>query len=117
MDITLRGPEERSLRKSIDSYSVLGPWLVTADELSDPSDLELSISVNGELRQKASTRDLILGVPELVAFASTFYTLYPGDLLFTGTPEGVGAVKPGDRMVAQIEDIGQMTVIVNTGHG
>src|SRR6185437_4998228 len=77
LDITERGPEERSLRKSIDTYTVLGPWLVTADELPDPGDLQLSLEVNGELRQKASTRDLILGVPELIEFASSYYQLLP----------------------------------------
>jgi 2-keto-4-pentenoate hydratase/2-oxohepta-3-ene-1,7-dioic acid hydratase in catechol pathway len=112
LDITVRGPEERSLRKSIDTYTVLGPWLVTSDELPDPSGLELSISVNGELRQHANTRDLILGVPELIEFASSFYTLFPGDVLLTGTPEGVGPIRPGDLMHAHIECIGEMDVPV-----
>jgi 2-keto-4-pentenoate hydratase/2-oxohepta-3-ene-1,7-dioic acid hydratase in catechol pathway len=112
LDITVRGPEERSLRKSIDTYTVLGPWLVTPDELPDPSGLELSISVNGELRQHANTRDLILGVPELIEFASSFYTLFPGDILLTGTPEGVGPIHPGDMMHARIEGIGEMDVPV-----
>jgi 2-keto-4-pentenoate hydratase/2-oxohepta-3-ene-1,7-dioic acid hydratase in catechol pathway len=112
LDITIRGPEERSFRKSIDSYSVLGPWLVTADELPDPSRLGLSITVNGEPRQKASTRDLILGVPELIEFASSFYTLLPGDVLMTGTPEGVGPIVSGDVMHAWVEGIGEMTVQV-----
>ncbi|MGD1210383.1 MAG: fumarylacetoacetate hydrolase family protein [Candidatus Acidiferrales bacterium] len=112
LDITVRGPEERSLRKSIDTYTVLGPWLVTSDELPDPSGLELSISVNGELRQHANTRDLILGVPELIEFASSFYTLFPGDVLLTGTPEGVGPIHPGDLMHAQIQGIGEMDVPV-----
>jgi 2-keto-4-pentenoate hydratase/2-oxohepta-3-ene-1,7-dioic acid hydratase in catechol pathway len=112
LDITIRGPEERSFRKSIDTYTVLGPWLVTADELPDPSGLGLSITVNGELRQKASTRDLILGVPELIEFASSFYTLLPGDVLMTGTPEGVGPIVPGDVMHARIDGIGEMVVPV-----
>jgi 2,4-didehydro-3-deoxy-L-rhamnonate hydrolase len=112
LDITVRGPEERSLRKSIDTYTVLGPWLVTADELPDPSRLELWISVNGERRQHANTRDLILGVPELIEFASSFYTLFPGDVLLTGTPEGVGPIRPGDLMHARIEGIGEMDVPV-----
>jgi 2-keto-4-pentenoate hydratase/2-oxohepta-3-ene-1,7-dioic acid hydratase in catechol pathway len=112
LDMTLRGPEERSLRKSIDSYSVLGPWMVTADELRDPSSLDLELTVNGQPRQRASTRDLILGVSELIAFASSFYTLQPGDLLFTGTPQGVAPVQPGDRMVAEIARIGRMVVDV-----
>jgi 2,4-diketo-3-deoxy-L-fuconate hydrolase len=112
LDITVRGPEDRSMRKSIDSYTVLGPWLVTADELGDPSGLELSITVNGELRQKGNTRDLILGVAELIEWASSFYTLLPGDVLMTGTPEGVGPIVAGDVMHARVEPIGEMDVRV-----
>ncbi|TAK80638.1 MAG: FAA hydrolase family protein [Betaproteobacteria bacterium] len=113
LDMTIRGPEERSLRKSPDSYCVLGPWMVTADELGDPGFLRLTITVNGEPRQDANTSDLILGVAELVAWASSFYTLHPGDVLLTGTPQGVGPVKPGDVMVAAIERIGSMTIHVS----
>jgi 2,4-diketo-3-deoxy-L-fuconate hydrolase len=112
LDMTLRGPEERSLRKSIDSFSVLGPWLVTADELGNPTDLGLHLAVNGETRQQANTRDLILSVAALIEFASSFYTLHPGDVIFTGTPEGVGPVQPGDTLTATIERIGTMIVAV-----
>lgn len=112
LDITIRGPEERSFRKSPDSYTVLGPWLVTADEVPQPGALGLSISVNGEVRQKSNTSDLILGVPELIELASSFYTLHPGDVIITGTPEGVGSISPGDVMDAQIDRIGRMTVSV-----
>lgn len=114
LDMTVRGPEERSLRKSVDSFTVLGPWLVTADAVADPSNLDLSLTVNGEARQKANTRDLILGIPELIEFATSFYTLHPGDVLLTGTPEGVGPVKPGDRMIAEIQGIGRMEVAVRS---
>ena len=112
LDISVRGPEDRSFRKSVDSYTVLGPWMVTADEIPDPSALDLSIKVNGELRQKANTRDLILGVPELIEFATSFYTLLPGDIVLTGTPEGVGPIQAGDVMHANIEGIGEMDVRV-----
>jgi 2-keto-4-pentenoate hydratase/2-oxohepta-3-ene-1,7-dioic acid hydratase in catechol pathway len=112
LDMTLRGPEERSLRKSIDSYTVFGPWLVTADEIPDPGALDLALEVNGELRQQANTRDLILSVPTLIAFVTSFYTLHPGDVLMTGTPQGVGPVRPGDVMTARIERIGEMVVRV-----
>jgi 2-keto-4-pentenoate hydratase/2-oxohepta-3-ene-1,7-dioic acid hydratase in catechol pathway len=112
LDMTIRGPEERSFRKSGDSYTVLGPWLVTADEIPDIADLELQITVNGELRQKANTGQLIIDTPGLIEFASSFYTLYPGDILLTGTPEGVGPVRPGDAMCARIGGIGEMTVQV-----
>ena len=112
LDMTIRGPEERSLRKSVDSYCVVGPWLVTADEIADPTGLTLSIAVNGEPRQRANTRDLVLGLGTLVELASSFYTLLPGDIILTGTPEGVGPVRPGDVMEAAIDGIGAMRVSV-----
>lgn len=112
LDITIRGPEERSLRKSLDTYTVLGPWLVTADELSDPHALEMVLDINGEKRQHANTRDLIMDVAELIEFASQYYTLEPGDLLFTGTPEGVAPIVAGDRINACIDNIGQLSVEV-----
>lgn len=115
LDITIRGPEERSLRKSLDSYSVLGPWLVTADEFGDPSGRDLLLKLGGEVRQKANTRDLILDVPALIAFASSFYTLHPGDVLFTGTPEGVGPIAPGELIEASIQGVGDMAVMVTAG--
>ena len=110
LDISIRGSEDRSFRKSPDSYSVLGPWLVTADEIPDPGVLDLQLTVNEELRQHSNTKYMILGVPELIELASAFYTLQPGDLLFTGTPEGVSPIQAGDRIVATIDTIGTMTV-------
>jgi 2-keto-4-pentenoate hydratase/2-oxohepta-3-ene-1,7-dioic acid hydratase in catechol pathway len=112
LDITIRGPEDRSFRKSPDSYCVLGPWLVTADELPDPSHLDLSIKVNGEVRQQSNTSDLILNVQQLIVWASSFYTLHPGDVIITGTPQGVGPIKAGDVMDAHIQSIGAMRVAV-----
>lgn len=112
LDITIRGTEDRSFRKSPDSYTVLGPWLVTADEIPDPGNLDLKISVNGEVRQNSNTKYMILGVAELIELASAFYTLHPGDIISTGTPEGVSPIVPGDRIVATIEKIGTMTVDV-----
>jgi 2-keto-4-pentenoate hydratase/2-oxohepta-3-ene-1,7-dioic acid hydratase in catechol pathway len=114
LDMTLRGPEERSFRKSIDSYTVLGPWLVTADEFGDPSDIGISLAVNGEVRQKARTKDLILSVPQLIAFASSFYTLQPGDILMTGTPEGVGPVHAGDVLRASVERVATVEVTIRS---
>jgi 2-keto-4-pentenoate hydratase/2-oxohepta-3-ene-1,7-dioic acid hydratase in catechol pathway len=112
LDITIRGSEERSLRKSADSYAVLGPWLTTADEVGSPDDLELRLSVNGELRQCSRTSHLTLGVAALVEFASSFFTLHAGDVFFTGTPEGVGPIYPGDVIDAAIERVGSMRVHV-----
>jgi len=112
LDISIRGPEDRSFRKSVDSYTVLGPCLVTADELPNPGSLDLRISVSGEERQRSNTKYLILDVADLIAFASSFYTLHPGDVILTGTPEGVGPIQPGDVLTACIERIGSMDVHV-----
>jgi 2,4-diketo-3-deoxy-L-fuconate hydrolase len=112
LDITVRGPEERSLRKSIDTYSVMGPYMVTADSVKDPDNLAFELTVNGETRQKANTSDLIIGIADLIVFASAYYTLMPGDLLMTGTPEGVGPIKPGDVIDARIDQLGSMKVKV-----
>ncbi|HUC49966.1 MAG TPA: fumarylacetoacetate hydrolase family protein [Xanthobacteraceae bacterium] len=101
LDITVRGREDRSFRKSVDGYAVAGPWMVTADEIPDPDALPLTLTVNGEVRQSSNTSDLIFNCRRLIEFASSFYTLYPGDLLYTGTPEGVGPVKPGDVIVCR----------------
>ena len=115
LDMTVRGTEHPGLRKSIDSYTVLGPCLVTADELGDPQALELKLWVNGEQRQGSSTRHMISGIARLIEYASQFYTLHPGDVLMTGTPAGVSPVKPGDVMEAEIERIGRMRVVVRLG--
>jgi len=112
LDISFRGTEDRSFRKSPDTYTVLGPWLVTADEIPDPGALDLQITVNGDVRQSANTRQMILSVADLVEMASAMYTLHPGDLIFTGTPDGVGPILPGDSIVASITHIGTMAVAV-----
>jgi 2,4-didehydro-3-deoxy-L-rhamnonate hydrolase len=112
LDMTVRGTEERSLRKAIDSYSVLGPWLVTADEIADPDKLDFSIHVGEEERQNSNTDKLIFDCRKLIEYGSQFYTLYPGDVIMTGTPEGVGPVVPGDVMHCYCEGIGRMDVDV-----
>jgi len=113
LDMTVRGREDRSFRKSVDGYAVLGPWLVTADELPDPDAVPISIEVNGEVRQKSNTSQLIYNCRRLIEFASAFYTLYPGDLVYTGTPEGVGPVKPGDVIVCRSAPVlGELTIAV-----
>lgn len=112
LDMTVRGPEDRSLRKSVDSYAVLGPWLTTADEVVDPDNLNMDIAVNGEERQRASTSQLIFDIAGLIVYASRFFTLHPGDVIMTGTPEGVGPVQPGDVMTCRIQDVGEMEVAV-----
>jgi 2-keto-4-pentenoate hydratase/2-oxohepta-3-ene-1,7-dioic acid hydratase in catechol pathway len=110
LDITPHGKEERSLRKSCETYTVLGPWLVTADDIPEPGNLDLQLDVNGERRQQGNTRQMIRDVPGLIEYASSFYTLYPGDIFLSGTPAGVGPLRPGDELVATIEKIGTMKV-------
>lgn len=112
LDMTTRGKELQSFRKSSDSYSVLGPWMVTKDEIEDPNDLDLTISVNGEQRQNSNTNQLVYNVQKCIEYTTTRYTLYPGDIIMTGTPDGVGPVGPGDIMTAEIESIGRMDVAV-----
>jgi 2-keto-4-pentenoate hydratase/2-oxohepta-3-ene-1,7-dioic acid hydratase in catechol pathway len=113
LDMSIRGPEDRSWRKSFDTFSVLGPWLVTADEIPDPSRLDLSIAVNGQVKQSSNTRALIFDIPKLITYASFAYRLYPGDIIMTGTPEGVAPVVPGDVMECYVEGVGRMSVGVS----
>ena len=113
LDMTVRGREDRSFRKSVDGYAVLGPWMVTADEISDPDALPISLTVNGETRQNSNTSNLIYNCRRLMEFASEFYTLYPGDLVYTGTPDGVSPVKPGDVIVCRsVPELGELTIRV-----
>ena len=112
LDMSVRGPEERSFRKSADSYTVLGPWLTTADEIADPQQLTLWLTLNGKPRQRSSTAAMTVGIRRLIEIASSAYTLYPGDILMTGTPEGVGAVVPGDIIFTGCDGLGEMTVPV-----
>jgi len=117
MDITVRGKEERVMRKSYDTFTPIGPALVTADEVGDPSNLDMKLWVNADLRQHASTRDLIVDIPNMVALASSVSTLEPGDVIATGTPEGVGPIRGGDTVTIEIERVGRMAVPVQQGRG
>jgi 2,4-didehydro-3-deoxy-L-rhamnonate hydrolase len=104
-----------SLGKSFPGFGPIGPWIVTPDELADPDDLAIACSLNGEEVQKSRTSDLIFGVPALVNRLSSICPLLPGDVIFTGTPSGVGYARtpprflaPGDELVSSIEGIGQL---------
>lgn len=112
LDMTVRGIEDRSFRKSCDGYAPLGPCMVTADEIPDPNNVPFTVHLNGKLQQDAHTRDMIFDIQRLIEFASEFYTIYPGDVLFTGSPPGVSEVKPGDVMHCACDLIGEMTVTV-----
>jgi 2,4-didehydro-3-deoxy-L-rhamnonate hydrolase len=118
LDMTVRGKEDRSFRKSVDGYAVLGPWMVTADEIADPDKLPISLTVNGETRQNSNTDKLIYNCRRLIEFASEFYTLYPGDLVYTGTPDGVSPVKPGDVIICRSAPVlGELTIKVRAHEG
>lgn len=112
LDMTVRGIQDRSFRKSCDGYAPLGPWMVTADEIPEPNNVPFTVHLNGNLQQDAHTKDMIFDVPKLLEFASEYYTLYPGDVMFTGSPPGVSEVKAGDEMVCACDLIGEMTVMV-----
>jgi 2-keto-4-pentenoate hydratase/2-oxohepta-3-ene-1,7-dioic acid hydratase in catechol pathway len=100
--------------KGCDTFGPVGPWLVTRDEVSDPQELGLWLEVNGRRFQDGNTRTMVFGVAELVSYLSRFMTLYPGDLISTGTPPGVGLgmkpplyLKPGDEMRLGISGLGE----------
>jgi 2-keto-4-pentenoate hydratase/2-oxohepta-3-ene-1,7-dioic acid hydratase in catechol pathway len=112
LDITIRGKEERVMRKSFDTFTPVGPWIVTADEIPDPADIGMRLWVNGEKRQEATTKDLIVDIAQMIALASSASTLYPGDLIATGTPAGVGPIRDGDRVTIEVDHVGRMSVPV-----
>ena len=99
----------------VDSQGAVVPdaeVVVTADEFGDPSNVAMHLTVNGELRQKTTTASMVFDLPRLIEFTSAYYTLEPGDLIYTGTPAGVGPVKPGDTIEAHVERIGSMQIAV-----
>lgn len=124
----LKGNEHRKTRpmddffdwlvgKWCDSFAVVGPYLVTSDEIPDPTHLEMALRVNGELRQHSSAGEMIFNVPEAIAWISRFLTLEPGDMICMGTPGGVGEttrtyLQPGDKVVGEIERLGTITNLV-----
>ncbi|MFF8680856.1 fumarylacetoacetate hydrolase family protein [Streptomyces sp. NPDC015237] len=113
LDITVRSGEDRSTRKSFDTFTPIGPWIVTADEIPDPDTLDLRCDVGGTTRQRTNTAGLIFGVRELIAYTSSVMTLHPGDVIATGTPAGVGPLAHGDRVVLDIEKVGRLEVGVD----
>lgn len=105
-DLGLRNPWFRS--KSLDTFCPTGPWIVTRDEVGDPQKISLECRVNSEIRQKGDTRDMIFPVDELVEFISMHMTLEPGDIISTGTPEGISAIVPGDVVECEVEGVGRL---------
>jgi 2-keto-4-pentenoate hydratase/2-oxohepta-3-ene-1,7-dioic acid hydratase in catechol pathway len=112
----MRGPAPQfGLGKSYGGFSPQGPWLVTPDEFGDPDDVELGCAIDGEEVQKGRTRDLVFGISRLIAALSEHVTLYPGDVIFSGTPAGVGIgrepkrfLRPGERLDSWIDGIGEL---------
>ena len=112
LDITIRGDEDRSFRKSADTFTPLGPAIVTADEVGEPDALGLRLWSDGDLRQDATTADLVWSVRKLIAAYSAVMTLEPGDLIATGTPAGVGPISPGTAIRLTIDRVGTLEVSV-----
>lgn len=100
--------------KWFDTFAPCGPWIVTADEVADPHNLEIKLTINGELQQHGNTRDMIFRIPEQIAYASSIMTLEPGDIISTGTPAGAGvggggaSLQDGDALVCEIAQIGTL---------
>ena len=100
--------------KWFDTFAPCGPWIVTSDEVDEPHNLEIKLTINGELRQHGNTRDMIFGIPEQIAYASSIMTLEPGDIISTGTPAGAGlggastSLQHGDALVCEIAQIGTL---------
>jgi len=113
-DVTARDLQKRDIAaglpwfraKSFDTFCPVGPYLIPRGSAADPQNVRLELRVNGKVRQQASTADMIFPVAEIVSFVSRFCTLYPGDIIATGTPEGVGALQSGDMVEAEIEGFG-----------
>jgi 2-keto-4-pentenoate hydratase/2-oxohepta-3-ene-1,7-dioic acid hydratase in catechol pathway len=113
IDVTLRGDEDRGLRKSLDGHTVLGPWLTTADEAGDTTSLGLWLNVNGSRRQDGNTAQMLHKIAAIVSCASRYFRLLPGDVIMTGTPAGVGPLQPGDTVECGVEGLGNMRVAVH----
>ncbi|MBI3110658.1 MAG: fumarylacetoacetate hydrolase family protein [Ignavibacteriales bacterium] len=105
-DLTVRHPWFRS--KSYDTFTPLGPWIVTSDEIKPPIRLNLQCRVSGKIRQNANTRDLVFDIPTIIEFVTRNMSLDPGDIISTGTPEGIGAINHGDTVSCHIEKIGEL---------
>jgi 2-keto-4-pentenoate hydratase/2-oxohepta-3-ene-1,7-dioic acid hydratase in catechol pathway len=102
--------------KTFDTFAPMGPYLVTADEVPDPHNLDISLDINGEVLQHSNTRELIFRIPDLIAYLSSVFTLEAGDVISTGTPAGVGFsykpprwLKPGDKVTVKVEGLGALT--------
>ena len=116
LDITARDLQRKDVTwfraKGFDTFCPLGPWIVTKDEIEDPQNLNIELRVNGEVRQRGNTKDMIFKINELISFASKVCTLEPGDVIATGTPQGVAPLKHGDIIEGYIEKVGLLRLTV-----
>jgi 2-keto-4-pentenoate hydratase/2-oxohepta-3-ene-1,7-dioic acid hydratase in catechol pathway len=112
IDVTMRGKEERVMRKSFDTFCPVGPWLTTADEVGPTENLVLRLWVNGALKQEAPVSEMVVGIREAIVLCSSVTTLQPGDIIASGTMQGVGPIVPGDTVRIAIEKVGEMTIPV-----
>jgi 2-keto-4-pentenoate hydratase/2-oxohepta-3-ene-1,7-dioic acid hydratase in catechol pathway len=112
IDVTMRGKEERVMRKSYESFTPVGPWITTADEVGDPFEINMQLWLNGDLRQHSQPKMMIVGIREAIAMCSAVTTLEPGDIIASGTMAGVGPLKPGDTVKIEIDKVGAMTLPV-----
>lgn len=113
LDVTERGHGDRSRRKSYDGFTPIGPWVTTADEVANWRDLRIELRLNGEVRQDVKAGEMLVPVPDIIAHASSIMTLYPGDVIATGAPPGVGKIEPGDVVDVEITGLGGMTIHVD----
>ncbi len=104
IDRELKYPWYRS--KNFDTFGPIGPRIALINEIPDPHDLKIQLKVNGQIRQSSNTKNMVFKIPQLIEYISKFLTLEPGDIIATGTPEGVGPIQPGDVIEASIEKIG-----------
>ncbi len=115
-DVTARAMQKKDIQagrpwfrsKSFDTFCPMGPYLIPHDAVQDPHDLELTLWVNGEVKQHASTQDMVFSIPVLIEYLSRHMTLSPGDIIATGTPEGVSELKPGDRVECEVTGLGRL---------
>jgi 2-keto-4-pentenoate hydratase/2-oxohepta-3-ene-1,7-dioic acid hydratase in catechol pathway len=114
MDITMRGKGERVMRKSFDSFTPVGPWITTSDEVGAPDDLDMRLWVNGELRQHAVANEMVVGIREQIELCSSVTRLEPGDIIASGTMSGVGPLVPGDSVEIEIARVGRMKLAVTS---
>lgn len=118
-DVTARDYQRATTQwlmgKTFDTFAPMGPWIVSAETIRDPHDLDIQLEINGEILQDSNTRELIFKIPDLIAFLSSVFTLEPGDVISTGTPAGVGFVRkpprflhPGEEIIVRIPAIGEL---------